>query len=81
MLYLLIPHKAESQEEFRFFTSFGVAEQVLFTASRGYAAQGGDPDWCVLIAYDGTDELLPVFSFSYVAPGRLHRERIPSPSP
>jgi hypothetical protein len=80
-LYVLVPYSAESQEEFRFFTSFGVAEQIIFRAAKDYASKGQDPNWCVLFAYDGTDELLPVYLYTLVAPDRLHRERIPSPSP
>jgi len=81
MLYVLVPHAAESLEEFRFFTSFGMAEQVIFRAAKDYASKGQDPNWCVLFAYDGIDALFPVFSYTLVAPDRLHREAVPSPSP
>jgi hypothetical protein len=81
MLYILIPHKALSQDEVRMFTSFGVAEQVIFTAARAYAAAGQDPDWCSLTAYTGVDELYPVFFYTIVGVDRLEREAIPSPSP
>jgi hypothetical protein len=81
MLYVLIPHQARSYEDFRFFTTFAFAEQSIFLTARGYQSQGQDPDWCVLIAYEGTDELRPVFIYSVSAADRLRRDPYPSPSP
>lgn len=81
MLYVLIPHRAESSDDFRFFVTFGVAEQIIFTAARGYAATGADPDWCTLVAYYGTDELQPAFIYTIITVDRLRRDPFPSPSP
>jgi hypothetical protein len=81
MLYILIPHQAKSQEDFRYFTTFAMAEQSIFLAAKGYESRGDDPDWCVLIAYDGVDELRPVFVYSVLASDRLRRDPYPSPSP
>jgi hypothetical protein len=81
MLYVLIPHRAQGQEDVRFFTSFGAAEQAMIQAARGYLAVGDSFDWAILMAYEGTDELLPVFVYTLMSPTHLHRERVPSPSP
>ena len=81
MLYVLIPHRAQGQEDVRFFTSFGAAEQAMIQAARGYLAAGDIFDWAILMAYEGTDELHPVFLYTLATPTRLHREPVPSPSP
>jgi hypothetical protein len=81
MLYILIPHRAQTQEDIRLFTSFGAAEQAMIQAARGYLEAGESFDWAVLMAYEGTDELFPAFSYTLVTPTRLHREPVPSPSP
>lgn len=81
MHYVLIPHAARSYEDFRHFATFAMAEQAVFLAAQGFEILGQDPDWCILIAYDGVDELRPVFLYTIIAPDRLHREPYPSPSP
>jgi hypothetical protein len=81
MLYILVPHQARSQDDIRYFATFSMAEQAVFLAAQGYARSGEDPDWCVLLAYDGVDELRPVFVYSLVAVDRLRRDPYPSPSP
>lgn len=81
MIYVLVPHRAQSRADVRYFTTFACAEQAVFLAAQGYASQGEDPDWCTLTAYEGVDELHPVFLYTLIAPGRLHREPYPSPSP
>ena len=81
MLYALIPHAARSHEDFRYFANFAMAEQAVFLAAQGYERTGHDPDWCILIAYDGVDELRPVFLYSVIASDRLRRDPYPSPSP
>ncbi len=81
MLYVLIPHRGISSEDFRMFTSFAIAEQAIFTAAKWFEQAGGDPDWCCLICYEGLDELRPVFVYKVIASDRLSREPYPSPSP
>ncbi len=80
MIYVLIPHAARSYQDYRLFTTFAMAEQQIFLVARGYEREGRDPDWCSLIAYEGVDELQPVFLYSVIAYDRLHRESYPSPS-
>jgi hypothetical protein len=36
----------------------------------------GNPNWCDLIAYDGLDELLPVFSYTIVDDQYLRRTNL-----
>ncbi len=62
------------------FVSFAAAEQAIFGPAIWYQLNRGDPDWCVLIAYEGIDELRPVFLYRVLAPDRLSREPYPSPS-
>jgi hypothetical protein len=81
MLYMLIPHTAKSYEDFHLFTTFAMAEQQVFLTARAYERTGQDPDWCYLIAYEGTDELRPVFLYSVLTSDRLRRDPYPSPSP
>lgn len=81
MIYLLIPHRAATTDDVRLFATYGAAEQVILTAARDYARKGHHYDWCNLIAYDGIDELRPVFVYTVSTPNHLHRERFPSPSP
>jgi hypothetical protein len=81
MLYVLIPHRAQGQEDVRFFTSFGAGEQAMHQGAAGYVREGHGFDWAILMAYEGTDELFPIFLYTLATPTRLHRERVPSPSP
>jgi hypothetical protein len=80
MIYVLIPHTARTYEDYRLFTTFAMAEQQIFMVAGAYEREGRDPDWCCLIAYDGVDEVQPVFLYSVIASDRLHREPYPSPS-
>ena len=80
MIYVIIPHIDHIWEHCRVFTNFSAAEQAVLRAAYGYLREGRSPDWCVLVGYDGTDELLPVFLYS-VENMRLVRETFPTPSP
>jgi hypothetical protein len=81
MIYLLVPHAARSEIDFRFFLTFSAAEQAVLVAAQWYETRGEDPHWCTLIAYDGIDELRPVFLYSLVGSDHLQRDPYPSPSP
>ncbi len=80
MLYVLIPHTAQTWEAFRMFVSYAAAEQAALLAARGFERAGLDPDWCSIVAFEGQDELYPVFLYTLVGSTRLHRERVPTPS-
>jgi hypothetical protein len=80
MLYVLIPHSAPSWESFRLFTTYAAVEQAALRAAQGFERTGFDPDWCSIIAYEGQDELDPIFLYTLVGSTHLHRERYPTPS-
>lgn len=81
MLYVLIPHAAESWEHFRMFSSYSAAEQIALHVAKERVTQARDPDWCSIIGYSvGIDEFHPVFIYTIVDATRLHRERLPIPS-
>lgn len=73
MIYLIIPHPSTGYTTTRFFASYSAAEQCVLFVAKKCKDSGYDPDWCILVAYDGTDELLPVFTYT-IGDGYLHRE-------
>lgn len=81
MLYVVIPHTATNWETVRIFTNYAAAEQSVLLAAKGFEREGYSPDWCTLIAYDGIDELLPVFVYFITDSRHLHRAPWPSPLP
>lgn len=81
MLYVLIPHMARTLEDSHFFTSFSLVEQRFLAIARSYREAGLDPDWGFIVAYEGLDQLHPVFVYRLIGEDRLHREPYPSPSP
>lgn len=81
MLFALVPHAATTHEMVRFFSSYSSAEQAALVAAKDFERRMFDPDWCVIIAYEGIDELLPTFLYRVVGSSRLSREKWPSPSP
>ena len=80
MIYIIVPHVKTSWDDVRVFTSYSAAEQAVLTAAKGFAAAGYEPDWCLLVAYEGVDELRPVFLFT-ISDGWLYRQPYPTPSP
>ena len=80
MMYVLVPQMARSRSHIRMFATYCAAEQVALTVARALEAEGKDPEWCEIIAYEGLDELYPVFVFTLVGATRLERDPWPSPS-
>ena len=80
MIYVLLPHTAKTWEHARIFLSYALVEQITLQTARALVRGGELEDWCTITAYDGMDEVHPVFVF-WVEGGRLHRESVPSPSP
>ena len=81
MLYVLIPHSAETWESFRMFTTYSAAEHTALLVAKDRVARGYEPDWCSIVGYNqGIDEFHPVFLYTIVDETRLYRERIPTPS-
>jgi len=81
MMYVLVPHVSEVWEHVRFFSTYASVEAVALRTARAIEAQGGDPDWCIVVGLDGIEELTPHFLFTLVGSARLHREPWPTPSP
>lgn len=80
MIYLLIPHRAVSWEDFRFFLTYSAAEQQVLQTAVALAREGRQEDWCTLVGLDGVDEVRPYFVYTLEG-GRLRRDSWPSPSP
>jgi hypothetical protein len=66
---MLIPRGGAEWEDTRLFSSFSAVEQAM---------KKGHYDWCFAIAFDGIDELLPVYLYHFKN-GAIVREPIPSP--
>jgi len=80
MLYMLVPRSARSWSHFRMFLTYASAEQTALTVARGIVKEGRNPDWCEIVAYDGVEELQPVFVYTLVGADYLRREEWPTPS-
>lgn len=79
-VYVLVPHEWHVWEDVSFFSSFALVEQTALSGARRRINEGTDPDWCCILAYDGQDELYPIFVYTIVG-DRLHRETWAIPSP
>lgn len=72
MLYLLVPTGNPEWEDMRLFTSFSAVEQVAVTEATRRKQQRILDAWCFVVAYEGTDELRPVWGY-YLIDGQLQR--------
>jgi len=63
MIYLLIPTGTPGWDDMRIFTTFSSMEQVVMTEVASRQARGLSDRWCFIIAYDGVDELSPVWGY------------------
>jgi hypothetical protein len=66
---MLVPRGHAEWEDVRLFTSFSAVEQAMKKVKG---------DWCFTIAFEGLDELLPVYLYRFKN-GIIVRELIPSP--
>lgn len=80
IIYMLIPHVVPSVWETRLFATYSAAEQTVLTVAKHRVREGRDPDWCTLVSYEGTDELLPLHVYTIVDETRLDRETFVIPS-
>ena len=81
MLYVLIPRTYRSWDHLRMFLTYAAVEAVAIQTARAIAAQGGNPDWCIVVGMEGVDEVIPHFLYTLVGTSRLHREPWPTPLP
>jgi hypothetical protein len=72
MLYLLVPTGNPEWEDMRMFTSFSAVEQVALREAKTRNQQRIMDAWCFVIAYDGVDELRPVWGY-HIIDGYLQR--------
>jgi hypothetical protein len=79
MIYILFPHGGDCHDT-RVFLSFSYVEQEALRMAHLRKGWGVDPDWCVIHAYEGVDELTPIWGYSVDSFLRLRRYPI-SPSP
>jgi hypothetical protein len=63
MLYLLVPTGDAEWHDMRIFTTFSATEQVVAKGIELRRSKGLPDRWCFVIAYDGTDELHPVWGY------------------
>ena len=63
MIYLLVPTGHPEWDDMRMFTSFSAVEQVVAKGIDERTSKGQSERWCFVIAYDGTDELRPVWGY------------------
>jgi hypothetical protein len=72
MLYLLVPTGNPEWDDMRMFTSFSAVEQVALQEAKIRNQQRIMDAWCFVIAYDGVDELRPMWGY-YLIEGQLQR--------
>ncbi len=75
MLYLLVPVGSTEWRDMRLFTTFSAVEQVVNKGIEEMREAGVPERWCFVVAYDGTDELRPVWGYT-IYEGYLQRYAI-----
>ena len=73
MIYMLIPTGGAEWEDMRLFSEFSAVEQVMKRGINERRLRKKHLEWCFVIAYDGTDELKPVFEFHITQIGDIIR--------
>lgn len=79
MIYLLWLTGGD-MTDVRVFTSYAHVEQEALRMARLRKDWGVSPDWCTIRAYEGTDELTPVWGYYVHSSMSLVRYAL-SPSP
>lgn len=77
MIFAIIPREPDPAG-FRLFTSYSAMEQVMLGTALVRKSNGQSYAWCFGVAYDGVDELLPVWMYSIQDSGILSREYVTS---
>jgi hypothetical protein len=75
MIYVLIPIWAE-WHDMRLFSTYAAMEVEVLEKARYRKERSVDPDWCFVIAFDGSDELKPVWNY-YINKRSLRLDRFP----
>ncbi len=61
LMYSVVPHNGS---EIRFFMSFSEVEQLVRCHAMERVDAGFPADWCKVLAYEGVDELFPIFLYT-----------------
>lgn len=73
MIYMLVPTGGAEWEDMRLFSEFSAVEQVVRQGIDKRRLHKKHVQWCFVIAYDGTDELIPIFEFHITDTGAIIR--------
>lgn len=79
-VYIVVPRYEHTWDEVNVYSSFSAVEQFVLQVASLLARDGRDPNWCKILAYEGQDDLHPMFVYTIVASDRLHREPWINPS-
>jgi hypothetical protein len=60
----------------RLFSTYAAMEVEVLEKARYRKERSVDPDWCFVIAFDGSDELKPVWNY-YINKRSLRLDRFP----
>ncbi len=63
MIYQLVPTGNSEWDDMRMFSSFAAVEQVVNKGINERKARRENERWCFVIAYDGADELFPIWAY------------------
>ncbi len=80
-IYVVVPYEQHTWADMMVFATYSAAEQCMLRTAQVLDDNDRDFHWCSMIAYDGQDELYPVFLYTLATLDRLHREPFPTPSP
>jgi hypothetical protein len=72
MIYLLVPTGNPEWDDMRLFTTFSAIEQVVAKGIEERRERRENERWCFVIAYDGEDELRPLWGYT-IYDGYLQR--------
>lgn len=63
MLYVIVPNNAKWRD-LSYFVSYSAMEQFVLNFARIQMRLPSEVAWCEIYAYDGTDELHPIFKYT-----------------
>lgn len=63
MLYLLVPTGNPEWDDMRLFSTFSAVERVVNNEIAARKSKGQSERWCFVIAYEGGEELAPVWGY------------------
>lgn len=73
MIFLLVPTGNAEWSDMRMFTSYSSVEQVMKQGIQQCRNKKRFVQWCFVVAYEGGDEVYPVFEFHITETGDIIR--------